>query len=60
MTLYEKKLYEADIPRAIKALERIADALEIIVSDPGDEVEHITKPARQYNLPDDYGPIKMD
>ena len=68
MTLYEKKFYESDLPRTIKSLETIAKSLEalvelksleVIISDPGDEDEHITQP-RQYNLPDDYGPITMD
>jgi len=43
MTIYEKEFYGRDIPGIKKALERIATALEVIVSDPGDEVEHITE-----------------
>lgn len=41
-TVMGRKFYEADVPRALKALERIADALERIV----DVAEHIA--AEQY------------
>ncbi len=57
MNGYQKKMYEADIPRALKALERIANALEVIISDPGDEVEHIKQSLKDKQIPDDY---KMD
>ena len=43
MNIYEKEFYGRDIPGIKKALERIADALEVIISDPGDEVEHIAE-----------------
>tara|TARA_R100001594_G_C4025355_1_gene260061 strand:- start:1030 stop:1299 length:270 start_codon:yes stop_codon:yes gene_type:complete len=51
MTRYEQTMYERDLPGIRKSLERIADTLEKmevvvkdmerIISDPGDEVEHI-------------------
>ena len=41
-TIMGKKFYEADVPRALRALERIADALERCV----DVAEHIA--AEQY------------
>lgn len=51
MTKYEQIMYERDLPGIRKSLEKIAETLgkmevvmnemERIVSDPGDEVEHI-------------------
>ena len=46
MTGYERTMYERDLPGIRKSLESIAASLQeiqkrIIVSDPGDEVEHI-------------------
>ena len=74
MTKYEQQMYERDLPGIRKSLESIASTLkkmETIISDPGDEIEHIiegektrrklaemyTKNARKHNIPDDY---KMD
>ena len=45
MTGYEKTMYERDLPGIRRSLESIAESLKImerIISDPGDEVEHIT------------------
>ena len=44
MTRYEQTMYERDLPGIRKSLESIASALKeikVIISDPGDEVEHI-------------------
>ena len=44
MTRYEQTMYERDLPGIRKSLEKIAKSLEtltLIISDPGDEVEHI-------------------
>ena len=74
MTKYEQQMYERDLPGIRKSLESIASTLkkmETIISDPGDEIEHIiegeqvkrrlahmhAKSAEKRNLPDDY---KMD
>jgi len=61
MNGYEKTFYERDVPQAVKALKEIAaqlNAIRTIISDPGDEDEHIyDSHKRAYNLPDDY---KMD
>jgi len=47
MNGYERIFYERDVPQAVKALKEIAAHLEtltkVIVSDPGDEIEHITE-----------------
>lgn len=45
MTKYEQTMYERDLPGIRESLESIAKTLksmENIISDPGDEVEHIT------------------
>ena len=50
MNGYERTFYERDVPQAAKALKEIAEHLKVltklyastvIVSDPGDEIEHI-------------------
>lgn len=45
MNGYERTFYERDVPQAVKALKEIAEHLEVltkvIISDPGDEIEHI-------------------
>jgi hypothetical protein len=45
MTGYDMKYYEAQLPSIVRSLRSIAESLdkikETIVSDPGDEVEHI-------------------
>jgi len=44
MTRYEQGMYERDLPGIRKSLESIAKTLkklETIISDPGDEIEHI-------------------
>jgi hypothetical protein len=49
MTGYEQRMHEAHIPDIVRSLKSIAvslqklvDIYEVIISDPGDEVEHIT------------------
>ena len=60
MTRYEQTMYERDLPGIRQSLENIANSLqkiERIISDPGDEVEHITEYAvsqADIGLPDDY------
>ena len=54
MTRYEQTMYERDIPGIRKALESIAKSLEnieknIIISDPGDEVEHLYEKVYTYD-----------
>ena len=45
MTGYDMKYYESQLPSIVRSLRSIAESLdkfiETIVSDPGDEVEHI-------------------
>jgi len=44
MTRYEQDMYQRDIPSIRKSLESISESLKTIItiiSDPGDEVEHI-------------------
>jgi hypothetical protein len=44
MTKYEQIMYERDLPGIRRSLESIAETLKeikVIISDPGDEVEHI-------------------
>ena len=70
MTRYEQEMFERDIPGIRDALKSIANSLKniekkIIVSDPGDEVEHIMSDTNVilksnqgiHKIPDDY---KMD
>lgn len=59
MTGYERTMHEAHIPDIVRSLKSISESLkklvdihEIIISDPGDEVEHI--------LHSEEGPIEMD
>ena len=54
MTKYEQIMYERDIPGIREALENIAKSLKniektIIVSDPGDEVEHLYEKVYAYD-----------
>ena len=65
MTGYERTMHEAHIPDIVRSLKSISESLkklvdlhEIIISDPGDEVEHILGPNEGYIIPD--GPIEMD
>jgi len=55
MTRYEKTMYERDLPGIRKSLESIANTLEeiknrIIISDPGDEVDHIIENKKPYDV----------
>ncbi len=60
MTRYEQNMYERDLPGIRKSLESIAKTLKeiekkIIISDPGDEMEHILDKKKV-----DCGPLEMD
>jgi len=59
MTGYERTMHEAHIPEIVRSLRSISESLkklvdihEIIISDPGDEIEHIISSTE--------GPIEMD
>ncbi len=57
MTKYEQIMYERDLPGIRRSLESIAETLKaivVIISDPGDEVEHIVDyPAEMSKVWDD-------
>ena len=74
MTRYEQTMYERDLPEIRKALTNISKSLQdivTIISDPGDEMEHIYKGKKnQYDAlrkldeiwgkNDSHEPIEMD